>query len=246
MGVLSAGQYDHGWELQWDDMKKYGPFARHLRRLILSMIQPFQFDSVLDVSCGQGALLMDIAERFPHVQLCGTELSAAALTLTRQRLPHGQFWPLDLEQACLPQQFDLVTCSEVLEHILDDVAAIQHLAAMTRRYVLISVPQGRMRSREPAAFGHVRNYARGELVQKLEHAQLRVVRTLEWGFPFYSPLYRDLMNLTGGKGTTGRYSTGQKLIAQLVYAVFRLNSARRGDELVVLAERHLSGNDAHA
>ena len=241
MSTLSVGQYNEGWESQWDDMKKYGPFARHLRRLILAVIQPLHFESVLDVSCGQGALLTEIAEQFPHAQLCGTELSATALTLTQRRLPHGQFWPLDLEQAQLPQQFDLVTCSEVLEHIPDDVAAIRHLAAMSRRYVLISVPQGRMRSHEPAAFGHVRNYTRGELVQKLAHAQLRVTVAIEWGFPFYSPLYRDLMNLTGGKGTIGRYSAGQKLIAQLVYAVFRLNSARRGDELIVLAEVPTSG-----
>ena len=233
---MKATDYDKVWSAEWDDMKKYGPFARHLRRQILSVLQPLQFETVLDVSCGQGALLTEIAERFPQVQLYGTELSAAALTLTRQRLPGGQFWPLDLEQAYLPQQFDLVTCSEVLEHIHDDVAAIRHLATMTRRYVLVSVPQGRMRSHEPAAFGHVRNYARGELAQKLEQAQLRIVRTIEWGFPFYSPLYRDLMNLAGGKGTMGRYSAGQKLIAQLVYAVFRLNSARRGDELIVLAE----------
>jgi trans-aconitate methyltransferase len=242
MSGLSVGQYDEGWESQWDDMKKYGPFARHLRRLILSVLQPLHFESVLDVSCGQGALLTEIAERFPQVQLCGTELSAAALTLTQQRVPGGQFWPLDLEQAHLPQQFDLVICSEVLEHIPDDVVAIQHLAAMTRRYVLVSVPQGRMRSHEPAAFGHVRNYARGELTQKMERAQLRVVRTIEWGSPFYSPLYRDLMNVIGGKGTVGRYSSGQKLIAQLVYAVFQLNSARRGDELIVLAEPRFDRN----
>lgn len=64
MGTSSTGQYDQGWESQWDDMKKYDPFARHLRRLILSVIQPLQFESVLDVSCGQGALLTEIAEGF--------------------------------------------------------------------------------------------------------------------------------------------------------------------------------------
>lgn len=232
---MKASDYDNFWSNDWDDMKRYGPFARHLRRLMLTVIQPLPFESVLDVSCGQGALLTEIAARFPHAQLSGTELSAAALTLTQRRVPQGKFWPLDLEQAQLAQQFDLVICSEVLEHINDDVAAIQHLAAMTRRYLLVSVPQGRMRSQEPAAFGHVRNYARGELAQKLARAQLRVVRTIEWGFPFYSPLYRDLMNLTGGKGTTGRYNAGQKIVAQLVYGLFKLNSARRGDELIVLA-----------
>lgn len=236
MSTLTTAQYDHGWSDEWDDMKKYGPFARHLRRLMLSVMTSLRFDSVLDVSCGQGALLTEIAARFPHVQLNGTELSAAALTLTERRVPQGKFWPLDLAQAALPQQFDLVICSEVLEHIPEDVTALRHLAAMTRRYLIVSAPQGRMRSHEPAAYGHVRNYARGELQRKVGAAGLRVSRVIEWGFPLYSPLYRDLMNLTGGKGTTGAYGGGRKLIAQLTYQLFRLNSARRGDEIILLAE----------
>lgn len=242
---MQAADYDKVWSREWDDMKKYGPFARHLRRLMLSVITPLRFESVLDVSCGQGALLMDIAARCPHVQLNGTELSAAAITLTQQRVPQGKFWPLDLAQAALPEQFDLVICSEVLEHIADDVTAIQHLAAMTRRYLLVSAPQGRMRSHEPAAYGHVRNYARGELQCKVSAAGLHVSRVIEWGFPLYSPLYRDLMNLTGGKGTTGEYGAGRKLIAELTYQLFRLNSARRGDEIIVLAEvtRNAEGID---
>jgi hypothetical protein len=53
MGAMNTAQYDQGWESEWDDMKKYGPFARHLRRLIMNLLRSVSFDSVLDVSCGQ-------------------------------------------------------------------------------------------------------------------------------------------------------------------------------------------------
>ena len=149
---------------------------------------------------------------------------------------HGQFRRLDLEEDLLDRRFDLVVCSEVLEHIQDDMSAIRHLRAMTNKYLIVSSPQGRMRSLEPAAYGHVRNYARGELVAKLKQAGLHVSQVIEWGFPLYSPLYRDLMNLIGGRGTTGQYGAGQKLAAQILYLLFKLNSSKRGDELVVLAE----------
>ena len=41
----------------------------------------------------------------------------------------------------------------------------------------------------------MRNYARGELVRKLEETGFVVVSVIEWGFPFYSPLYRDFLYL---------------------------------------------------
>jgi hypothetical protein len=85
--------------------------------------------------------------------------------------------------------------------------------------------------------GHVRNYGYGELAGKLQGEGFRVRKRVEWGFPFYSPLYRNLLNLTGGRGGTGKFGPGRKLISLLLYGLFRLNSSRRGDEIVILAER---------
>ena len=39
-GEMSTVAYDQGWESEWDDMKKYGPFSRHLRRIIKNIIRP--------------------------------------------------------------------------------------------------------------------------------------------------------------------------------------------------------------
>jgi SAM-dependent methyltransferase len=236
MQGMNAAEYDRGWETEWSDMKQYGPFSRHLRRLIFDLIRPLEFESVLDVGCGQGSFLEGLRFKFPQVKLHGTEISHQAIAMARSRVPEGRFEFLDLAQGHLNETFDLIVCSEVLEHIQDDTSAIRHLRAMTNKYLIVSSPQGRMRSLEPAAYGHVRNYARGELVAKLKQAGLYVLKVIEWGFPLYSPLYRDLMNLIGGRGTTGQYGAGQKLAAQILYLLFKLNSSKRGDELVVLAE----------
>jgi len=106
---------------------------------------------------------------------------------------------------------------------------------MTRKYLLISAPQGRMRGFEKQ-YGHVRNYAPGELVRKIECEDFVILSVLEWGFPFYSPLYRDFLEATGSKGTTGEFGTVRKLISQAIYCLFLLNSSRRGDEIFVLAQ----------
>jgi|GEM_PF-121131 len=235
MPTMKSGEYDQGWEMKWDDMKKYGPFSRHLRRIIKNLIRPLAFHSVLDVGCGQGSLLWELQAQFPHMKPTGTDLSMKALDLARRRVPEGEFHVSDLAQESLEDKFDLVICSEVLEHIPDDQTAIRHLARMTGKYLVVSGPQGRMRRFE-ATVGHVRNYAYGELVHKLEQNGFRMVRVIEWGFPFYSPLYRNFLDLLGGRGTEGQFGPARRLTSIGLYHLFRLNSAKRGDELIVLAE----------
>ena len=52
MEPTQVNGYDRGWETEWDDMKKYGPFSRHIRQILGDMIRLWEFKSVLDVGCG--------------------------------------------------------------------------------------------------------------------------------------------------------------------------------------------------
>lgn len=228
--------YDQKWATEWDHMKVYGPYARHLRRVVREMASPLRFETVLDVGCGQGSLLAELGEAFPHIRPVGTDFSPASLAFARRRLPQAEFMVMDITRSAVERQFDLVVCTDVLEHVDDDEAAIGNLARMTGSYLLVATVQGRMRPHEPEAWGHVRNYAYGELTRKLERAGLRVLQVVEWGFPFFSPLYRDVNALLGGRGTEGQYGGFRKTLAQVIYQVFRLNSSARGDEIFVLAE----------
>ncbi len=235
MAEMSVAKYDHGWETKWDDMKTYGPFSRHLRRLMKQVLRSVYFETVLDVGCGQGSFLTELCAEFPRIRPNGCDISPAAIELARQKIPHGTFSLLDIGKEHLREQFDLVVCSEVLEHITDDMTALGNLAKMTRKYLLVSAPQGRMRRFE-IEVGHVRNYTSGELIQKVEKSGFRAIKTIEWGFPFYSPIYRDLLELTGSKGSTGRFGIFRKALSGIIYLVFTLNSSTRGDEILILAQ----------
>jgi SAM-dependent methyltransferase len=232
---MDAFDYEAIWKTTWGDVQSYGPFHRHLRRIMTEMIRPFNFQTVLDVGCGQGSLLAELRSHFPHIVPNGVDISSSALALARQRVPDAKFCVLDITKRSLDKKCDLVVCSEVLEHIPDDVSAIQNLRKMTKNYLLVSTPQGRMREFEKQ-IGHVRNYARGELLTKLEKNGFAILSVVQWGFPFYSPLYRDFLELTGSKGTTGEFGLARKLAANLVYALFMLNSGKHGDEIFVLAK----------
>lgn len=233
--------YDHGWEQRWDDMKRYGPYSRHVRRWVHQLIGPLSFSSVLDVGCGQGEMLHELLTTYPTIErVGGVDYSQSSVDITRQRLDTGEFAALDLQTDPMTDHFDapfdLTISLDVMEHIEDDLAALKNMHAMTGKYALVSSIQGtHLPEWEKEVVGHVRNYHRGELVGKMEAAGFEVLKVVEWGFPFYSPLYRWFLTQVGGQGTDGSYGTGRKLIAQLIYALFLLNSSRRGDLIFVLA-----------
>lgn len=232
---MASFDYEAIWKTTWGDVQSYGPFHRHLRRIMKGLIRPLKFKSVLDVGCGQGSFLQELQSEFPHIEPYGIDISSSAVELARKRVASGRFSVLDITDKYLDEKFDLVVCSEVLEHIPNDVLALENLRKITGHYLLVSTPQGRMRDFERQV-GHVRNYAPGELVNKITANGFTVRSVVQWGFPFYSPLYRNILDLTGSRGTTGEFGSLRKLIAHLIYTLFLFNSSRRGDEIIVLAE----------
>lgn len=231
-----AVDYDDSWENRWNDMRRFGPTGRHMRNIIADVVSRLEYDTVLDVGCGQGSLLQTIAPLNPRAKYAGVDFSDKALEVARRRAPQAEFARLDLIEGHLDRRFDLVLCTDVVEHIEDDRKAIANLAAMTGKYLLVSTLQGRMREYEKLV-GHYRSYAYGELAAKVEDCGLKVERVVEWGFPFFSPFYRDLFTATGISATQGKYGPGRRLLAEIIYQVFRLNSWRRGDYIFLLARR---------
>jgi hypothetical protein len=132
-------------------------------------------------------------------------VAETALAQARQILPQAHFELLDVARSQATQAYDLITCAEVIEHLPDDLTALYHLYAMTGKYALFSTVQGRFREWE-RTIGHVRSYGPGELRRKLEQVGYTIVQLVEWGWPFYSPLYRNLFGNRSVEGLShGRY-----------------------------------------
>jgi SAM-dependent methyltransferase len=223
--------YDSNWE-EWESMKRYGPMSRHVRRLAFNECRTLTFDSLLDIGCGPGVFLDFIKTRFPFVSLAGTDISTSAISLARRHLPGCDFYEIDISRKVPPGSWDLVTMIDVAEHIEEDAAAFSRIRDICRKYLLIVTLEGRMRSFETEV-GHVRNYKPGELRTKLENAGYSVVRCTRWGWPIYSPLYRDL-----SKGIAAHkkpLSAFRRFMANLVYAILLCNWPGKGDLIIVLA-----------
>jgi 2-polyprenyl-3-methyl-5-hydroxy-6-metoxy-1,4-benzoquinol methylase len=121
--------------------------------------------SVLDVGCGEGVLTEKWAARGtpPTPQrVVGVDLDDPKLAAeweTRRR-PNLEFRAMNVEQLDFADcEFELVAATEVLEHVDGPRAALDEMARVANRWLLVSVPH------EP--LWRVLNVARGAYVPQL-------------------------------------------------------------------------------
>ncbi|MEO5509451.1 MAG: methyltransferase domain-containing protein [Longimicrobiales bacterium] len=135
------------------------PITRWLEQQRLSvlrrMAQPKEGERMLEVGCGAGHVL----EKFDVCSRTGVDLSAIMLARTARRL--GNSIPLVQGSAdALPfpaAAFDIVVCTEVLEHTTDPACVIEELlrVAGPGGRVIVSVPNEAMIDRAKATLRRV-------------------------------------------------------------------------------------------
>jgi SAM-dependent methyltransferase len=237
--------YDENWP-QWLDMKRHGPSSRWLRALIGDLLEgPLrgaEIKRVLDFGCGEGTTTEFLARKLPSASVVGVDQSSAGIDCANahHRGANLAFRHHPGDTPFREAGFDLVTCFEVLEHVDDWQALASRLARASSRYLLVSFPTGRMRDFE-VNIGHLRNFRPGEFEAFMERIGFRTVEVFYAGFPFYSPLFRDVCNLTNSAGNTltrGHYSFWTQRLADLILFAFRFLSTRRrgGDQFCGLFE----------
>jgi SAM-dependent methyltransferase len=142
---------------------------------------------VVEIDCGDGALLAELSRRALGRSLDGFELSAPAAAIARTRaIPRaGRIEPFDgLRVPAADSAYELAVVSHVLEHVPDPPA----LLAEARRlapWVLVEVPLEANRSArrpakraEAARIGHLHALSRPGVRGLLARAGLEVVAEL--------------------------------------------------------------------
>ena len=228
--------YDQAWDSIYGDMQRFGPTHKHLRRIYSKILKEIQYNSILDVGCGTGLNFPLLLEGKSIKEVAGIDISSNAVNLAKEKY-NGEFFVLDIQEGNLKHRYDLVFCSLVLEHVPKDEEVIKNLYQMTGHYLLCSTMAGnyaRYKNWEKSV-GHVRNYLPGELEAKLSKTGFAIRKCIKWGFPFYSPLMRLLQNINPNMGV-GKYGTVMKIGTNFLYWLYFLNSSKRGDVIVILAE----------
>jgi SAM-dependent methyltransferase len=176
-------------DLEASRLRRYDLFDRHNRPYFqwqVDQFRPYLGRRILEVGCGVGSILNLLGERD---LLFGIDVEPDVLARARERFhdrPECRFALIDLTAAApddwsllRQQRFDSVVCINVLEHIRDDVGALQKmeellepggtLALLVPAHLALYGPYDRLD-------GHYRRYSKAYLRTILSHTGFELLR----------------------------------------------------------------------
>ncbi len=162
-------------------------FVKGFVRDVIELYRKTNGKSILDIGCAEGYVLNQIHENFPDVRCEGLDISEESLACGRKHFPG-----LSLRQGDLldPEteggSYDVITCTEMLEHTPDTASALASLRRRCRGYLITSVPNepwfrianfvsGRHMMRLGNTPGHVNNWSRAKFSGLLVDAGFEIV-----------------------------------------------------------------------
>ena len=126
------------YEEYWTRVSQgYRPVSIAKQKMIASMIE--EGSSVLDVGCGGGNLLQYLVEK-KKIKPFGVDVAVKADELTRKRGIEAQVADLTKDGFTLPQTYDYVVISEVLEHLPNPEQLMFKLKGKVNKFIIITVP----------------------------------------------------------------------------------------------------------
>lgn len=241
---LTSKDYDEQWA-RLHDFIRFNPAARSRRRMIRSEISQLPSPaSVLDAGCGLGYTVADLQKVVKTATITGVDFSPSAIEWAAVKFPSAQWICADITKFTPDRTFDLVVCTEVIEHIDDYDSVLGNLIRVTREggYLILTTQAGKVHPTEHSV-GHVRHFSRHELNTKLTDSGMEILRSIQWGWPGMT-LLKYLANLKP-EATIARYGAGSynlidKLVNHCAYAlarVFSVPSSRFGCQIVITARR---------
>ena len=136
---------------------------------------------LVDVGCGTGDVLSEVAQRLATTQALGIDPSPEAIAIAQQHSRPGlQFESGELEGVL--SEWDLVLCLDVVEHVADDRAFLKALRRIAPHVVfrfpldesVVDRVTGRV-ARHRTQYGHLHAYTRRRILKRLRGCGYRVL-----------------------------------------------------------------------
>lgn len=186
-------------------------------QLVLDQLEKISFSSIVDIGCGDGRFLREIAQTYPGKQLLGVDASERAIRLAQALNPELDYRASDIVQNPLAATFDVATLIEVIEHIppaaLPDFLGAVAKAIQPGGHLVLTVPH----RNKPLIPKHYQHFT-GAQLRALLAPHFEVIHV----FPFdvrvrWRPLLWFIEKLLGGKGRWFLFTN-----ARIQYQFYRL------------------------
>jgi SAM-dependent methyltransferase len=224
-----------------DDYWRYMAAPRMRVARIAQLVRSLAPATLVDLGCGNGSLLDELARAMPGAQLAGIDLSPRQIDANRLRAPEIEWTTADLQQPIdVRRTYHAVVASEVIEHLDEPRMLLVNARRLAERsgHLILTTQSGPVRETERRV-GHVRHFSLAQIGALLVETGWTPVRVWNEGWPFHDLskwwANRDAdasMNRFGGGGG---YGASERLICLLLRAAFRVNSRTRGAQLFAVA-----------
>ncbi|MBI3591765.1 MAG: class I SAM-dependent methyltransferase [Candidatus Melainabacteria bacterium] len=219
--IVNSPIYDKVWKTD-AYMAKINPAQIHRRRLTKNILKKLcsKPKSILDIGCGTGELLFNLAQIFPEAKLHGCDISTESGKLMKSILPNAKFYCLNVDEVSsfsLNEPVDLITCCEVLEHCTNPENMIRnsYQSLNPGGIFFLSVPSGKMTDYDKVV-GHNHHYTVEEINLLLSFHGFKNISSQYWGAPFHT-IYREIVRIAS-KGIDKKSTKASKVT--LFYLVF--------------------------
>lgn len=163
------------------------------RRYLLDLIKNTPKDSkILDIGCSSGILLKDLEQLgFKTENLFGVDISEKAIQNCKRNGIENAF-VMDAQEIQINEKFDIIIASDCLEHLKNDIKAIENWKQLLKinglLYVFVPAFQS-LWSQHDEVNQHFRRYTKNELKTKLSDAKLVILKSSYWNFFLFLPVY---------------------------------------------------------
>ncbi len=177
------------------DIKAKLPVRVYTNHLIDKIFDKYKINGTfLEIGCGTGDFLKKLEEK--NLTGLGIDYSKEAVEISRSKLKSQKIKVEIADFLTLKKQkFNSIFCFEVIEHIMDDIAFLNHINMFLEKdglLILTTPAKPEQFSKEDLYYGHQRRYTKRDLNHKLNIAGFS---TLEfWSFSYLPYLFKPLID----------------------------------------------------
>jgi len=108
---------------------------------ILAITKNIPYQNVLEVGCGEGIILYNMQNFLDGKKAAAVDLDEKEIETAKQNIPFADLRVASAYQLpFVDNQFDLVICCEVMEHLENPAKALAEIHRVSKKFCLLSVP----------------------------------------------------------------------------------------------------------